>query len=186
MPDDYDSPWKEAIERYFSDFMHFYFPAAHARIDWSQPYLFLDQELRAVVHDGELGKRVVDKLARVSSHSGQSEWVYVHIEVQGEQQDTFALLSHQRALAARERLRVAVAPDRVGDRAQGGHDGGDEALLGYVVRSENTPPGSRRVHFPSSPARGGLRPSFIHMMKLAQRAGGRGVTALAEPLAPPR
>ncbi|MEY4209528.1 MAG: hypothetical protein RLZZ20_2680, partial [Pseudomonadota bacterium] len=29
MPDDYDSPWKEAIERYFPDFMHFYFPAAY-------------------------------------------------------------------------------------------------------------------------------------------------------------
>ena len=51
VPDDYDSPWKEAIERYFPDFMHFYFPAAHARIDWNQPYLFLDQELRSVVHD---------------------------------------------------------------------------------------------------------------------------------------
>ncbi len=44
MADDYDSPWKEAIERYCPDFMHFYFPAAHAHIDWSQPYLFLDQD----------------------------------------------------------------------------------------------------------------------------------------------
>ena len=59
MPDDYDSPWKEAIERYFPDFMHFYFPDAHALIDWSQPYLFLDQELRSVLHDGEPGKRFV-------------------------------------------------------------------------------------------------------------------------------
>lgn len=90
MSDDYDSPWKEAIERYFPDFMYFYFPAAHARIDWKQPYLFLDQELRAVVHDGELGKRLVDKLARVSCHSGRSEWVYVHIEIQGDRQEAFA------------------------------------------------------------------------------------------------
>ena len=90
MPDDYDSPWKEAIERYFPDFMHFYFPAAHARIDWQQPYLFLDQELRSVVHEAELGKRFVDKLVRVCCLSGQSEWVYIHIEVQGEPQDEFA------------------------------------------------------------------------------------------------
>lgn len=90
MPDDYDSPWKEAIEGYFLDFMRFYFPTAHARIDWSQPYLFLDQELRAVVHDGELGTRFVDKLARVSCHGEQSGWVYVHIEVQGERQEEFA------------------------------------------------------------------------------------------------
>jgi predicted transposase YdaD len=90
VPDDYDSPWKEAIERYFPDFMHFYFPAAYARIDWQQPYLFLDQELRAVVHDGELGKRFVDKLVRVACLSGQAEWVYIHIEVQGDPQDEFA------------------------------------------------------------------------------------------------
>ena len=90
MPDDYDNPWKEAIERYFPDFMHFYFPAAHARIDWNQPYLFLDQELRSVVHDSELGKRVVDKLVRVSCHDGQSNWIYVHIEVQGDEQQEFA------------------------------------------------------------------------------------------------
>ena len=88
--DDYDSPWKEAIERYFPDFMQFYFPAAHARIDWTQPYLFLDQELRAVVHDSELGQRVLDKLARVSCHDGHTEWVYIHLEVQGTPQDQFA------------------------------------------------------------------------------------------------
>ena len=70
--------------------MHFYFPAAHARIDWNQPYLFLDQELRSVVHDSELGKRVVDKLVRVSCHDGQSNWIYVHIEVQGDEQQEFA------------------------------------------------------------------------------------------------
>ena len=33
MADDYDTPWKEAIERYFADFLHFYFPLAHAQID---------------------------------------------------------------------------------------------------------------------------------------------------------
>ena len=62
VPDDYDSPWKEAIERYFDDFMRFYFPDAHAQIDWAQPLVFLDQELRAAIRDAELGKRVVDKL----------------------------------------------------------------------------------------------------------------------------
>ncbi len=90
MADDYDSPWKEAIERYFADFMHFYFPAAHARIDWNQPYLFLDQELRAVAHDAALGARLVDKLVRVSCRNGQTEWIYVHIEIQASSQEEFA------------------------------------------------------------------------------------------------
>ncbi len=90
MADDYDSPWKEAIERYFADFMHFYFPDAHARIDWSQPVVFLDQELRAVVHDAELGTRLVDKLVRVSSRDGRTAWFYVHIEIQANSEEEFA------------------------------------------------------------------------------------------------
>jgi hypothetical protein len=27
-PDDYDSPWKDAVERYFPEFIAFYFPDA--------------------------------------------------------------------------------------------------------------------------------------------------------------
>lgn len=88
--DDYDSPWKEAVERYFPEFMAFYFPDAHAQIDWSQGYEFLDQELRAVVQDAELGKRFVDKLVRVHRCSGEEDWIYIHVEVQGNAQAEFA------------------------------------------------------------------------------------------------
>ena len=90
MVDAYDSPWKEAIERHFSDFLHFYFPAAHARIDWSRPIAFLEQELREVVRDAELGKRYVDKLVQVSRHGGGQDWLYIHLEVQGSAQPAFA------------------------------------------------------------------------------------------------
>ena len=51
--DHYDSPWKEAIEHYFPEFMTFYFPDANAEIDWTKEHVFLDQELRAVVQDAE-------------------------------------------------------------------------------------------------------------------------------------
>ncbi len=90
MADDYDSPWKEAIERYFADFLQFYFPVAYGRIDWSQPIPFLEQELRSVVRDAELGKRFVDKLVSVALKGGRQEWIYVHLEVQGSPQDGFA------------------------------------------------------------------------------------------------
>ena len=43
-----------AIEHYLPEFMDFYFPEANAQIDWSKEYVFLDQELRAVVQDAEL------------------------------------------------------------------------------------------------------------------------------------
>ena len=88
--DDYDSPWKEAVEHYFSAFMAFYFPEAFIEIDWSKEQVFLDQELKAVVRDAELGKRFVDKLIRVSLLNGDEKWIYIHIEVQGTKQAEFA------------------------------------------------------------------------------------------------
>jgi hypothetical protein len=81
--DDYDSPWKKAIERYFPEFMEFYFPDAHAQIDWSKEYVFLEQELQAVTHDAELGKRLADKLVRVTLRNGSDSLIYIHVEVQG-------------------------------------------------------------------------------------------------------
>ncbi|MBF0095436.1 MAG: DUF4351 domain-containing protein [Alphaproteobacteria bacterium] len=64
-------------------FLAFFFPAAHAAIDWTKGYTFLDQELQAVVQDAELGRRYVDKLVRVTLLGGEDAWILVHIEVQG-------------------------------------------------------------------------------------------------------
>ena len=88
--DDYDSPWKDAVERYLPEFMAFFFPAAHAAIDWSKGYAFLDKELQAVVQDAELGRRFVDALARVTLIGGGEAWILAHIEVQGKQETSFA------------------------------------------------------------------------------------------------
>ncbi len=90
MVDDYDSPWKEAIEQMFADFLLFFFPAAHAQIDWSQELVFLDQEFRPVSKHADIGLRYVDKLVRVVLHNGQAEYVYVHLEVQSQSQERFA------------------------------------------------------------------------------------------------
>ncbi len=88
--DQYDTPWKEAVERCFPEFMAFYFPAAHAQIDWTLGYTFLEQELQAIVRDAELGRRYVDKLVQVHRLSGQEDWIYIHLEVQGSAQAEFA------------------------------------------------------------------------------------------------
>ena len=65
--DDFDSPWKDALTRYFPEFLAFYFPQAHAGIDWRQPHRFLDEELAQVVRDAELGRRRVDRLVEVAT-----------------------------------------------------------------------------------------------------------------------
>jgi len=88
--DHYDSPWKEVIEHYFQEFMTFYFPDAYRSVDWSKEHIFLDQELRAVVQDAELGTRFVDKLVRVTEFSGSESWIYIHVEVQGTKQAEFS------------------------------------------------------------------------------------------------
>lgn len=57
--------------------------AADARIDWTVPPVFLDQELPAVSHDAELGRRLADKLARVTLRSAEVEVICLHLEVEG-------------------------------------------------------------------------------------------------------
>lgn len=88
--DEFDSPWKDILEAYFQDFMQFFFPQIHADIDWSRGYDFLDQELRQVVRDAELGKRLVDKLVKVWKRSGEETWVLAHIEIQSQEESNFS------------------------------------------------------------------------------------------------
>jgi len=46
----YDSPWKEALTRYFEPFVAFFLPQAHGEIDWNRGYEFLDKELQQITH----------------------------------------------------------------------------------------------------------------------------------------
>ena len=88
--DNYDSPWKEALEHFFPDFLAFFFPDAYGDIDWRQGYQFLDKELKQAARDAELGRRYADVLAQVWRQGGQEAWVLVHVEVQGQPQAEFA------------------------------------------------------------------------------------------------
>jgi hypothetical protein len=81
---DEDSPWKEILERYFVEFLAFFFPEAHAAIAWEKGHEFLDKELQKVVRDAKLGKRLADKLVKVHTRDGVEAWVLVHIEIQGQ------------------------------------------------------------------------------------------------------
>ena len=81
--DDFDSPWKEALERYLPEFLALLFPQAHAGIDWSKGYTFLDKELQKVVRDAALGRRLADKLVRVTDTTGVEDWLLIHVEIEG-------------------------------------------------------------------------------------------------------
>ena len=89
-PDDYDSPWKEAIEMFLPDCLAFFFPRAYDAIDWSRGHKFLDQELHQVQREAERGRQIVDKLVQVFRTDGTDSWVLVHIEIQSQPDVDFA------------------------------------------------------------------------------------------------
>ncbi len=82
--DDYDSPWKEALDEYFKDFLDLLFPMAHDGIDWSVPPKSLDKELQKVTATAALTRQVADKLKEVQTLQGDKTWVLIHIEVQSQ------------------------------------------------------------------------------------------------------
>lgn len=87
----FDSPWKDVLERYFEDFILFFFPQTHRRIDWTRKVEFLDKELLSVVGDAEIGTRFADKLVKVYLLNGEENWILVHVEVQSQEEAEFAL-----------------------------------------------------------------------------------------------
>lgn len=90
MSDDYDNPWKETLDLYFPLFLAFFFPAIFADVDWDRGYQTLDKELLQIVREGELGKRLADKLFKVWLRGGQEVWVLIHIEIQNQFDYDFA------------------------------------------------------------------------------------------------
>jgi hypothetical protein len=64
---DYDSPWKEALDLYFERFLAFFFPQAHADIDWARGHETLETELQQVVREAALGPQRADKLVNTEA-----------------------------------------------------------------------------------------------------------------------
>lgn len=87
--DDYDTPWKEILGRFFEPFMAFFFPRAHREIDWSRGFVLLDKELARITRGATLGPRVADKLIKVWRNDATSRLVLVHIEAQNQRQEDF-------------------------------------------------------------------------------------------------
>ena len=114
---DYDGVWKEALETYFPAFIDFFAPHVYADIDWTRGCEFLDQELRQVVQNAELGKRRVDTLVRLWRKDGVETWVLVHVEVQTQHDTKFAermFVYHYRLFDrfGRQPYSIAVLGDR--------------------------------------------------------------------------
>ncbi|NEV65176.1 hypothetical protein [Thiorhodococcus minor] len=106
---DYDSPWKEALEKFFPEFLALLFPAIHAEIDWTQGVQFLDKEFQQIVREAKTTRRYADKLVGVTRGDGTAVWVLIHVEVQGEPETAFAERMFTYYYRIRDAYQVPVA-----------------------------------------------------------------------------
>ena len=104
MPDDYDSPWKEALETDLRSMLDFCFPRIAAAINWEAKTTFLDKELQQVTRDAALGEQRVDKLIEVQLLDGTKEWILVHIEIQHQRDVDLAQRVYQYHHRVRDRF----------------------------------------------------------------------------------
>ena len=87
---DFDGAWKYALEQQFDTFLAFFFPQAHAAIDWQRPVVVRDNELQQVAPEDQAGKQRVDRLVEVYRLDGEPALVLVHIEIQAQRDSAFA------------------------------------------------------------------------------------------------
>jgi hypothetical protein len=68
-----DSPWKEALQRFLEPCLAFYFPQAHAGIDWSRGYQ--PEHFREAIHTYEMKKHIpyVTSIERLAKEEGRQE-----------------------------------------------------------------------------------------------------------------
>jgi hypothetical protein len=87
----YDSAWKKVIKKLFKDFLEFFYPEIYRAIDFTKEITFLDNELKEIIPDSNLGDRVADVLVKVHLRDGQATYIciIIHIEVQGDPQSDF-------------------------------------------------------------------------------------------------
>ena len=85
-----DSGWKDIIPHFVEQFFQFYFPDIHAAIDFSTPPRFLDTVLNEIMADAESRGAIADRLLEAKTRSGGTQWLLIHIEVQGYRDSDFA------------------------------------------------------------------------------------------------
>jgi len=85
-----DTLWKGILENIFADFLSFFFQESENLFDVEKGFQFLDKELEQLFPAEEiLSPKFVDKLVKVFTKSGNEEWILVHIEVQGYNDENF-------------------------------------------------------------------------------------------------
>ena len=84
---DFDGLWKDAIKRFFPQLIERTLPNLYDDVDFSREPEFLSKELRDSIQrpiiDEHNSPLFVDELIKVFLKDGRTEWILLHIEVQG-------------------------------------------------------------------------------------------------------
>jgi hypothetical protein len=82
---EFDGPWKDALEVGFDLFLGLFLADLHGIVDWTKDHVSLDQELQKLMPESATGGRRVDKLFKAfRKDTGDSR--FFHIEAQAQPQ----------------------------------------------------------------------------------------------------
>ena len=80
---DFDGLWKDAIKRFLPQLIERTLPALYRDVDFSREPEFLSKELRDSIQRPVADEHFVDELIKIFLKDGRTEWILLHIEVQG-------------------------------------------------------------------------------------------------------
>ena len=87
---DYDARWKDIMHAFSEEFIEYFLPELYKDINLSIKIEFLEQELQKLVADEERkGKKIADKLLKVCLKNGESRFILVHVEIEGDAPSTY-------------------------------------------------------------------------------------------------
>jgi hypothetical protein len=82
---EYDGPWKTALEVGFDLFLMLFLLDLYEIVDWTRDHTALDQELQKLMPESATGVRRVDKLFR-AVRKGSRDPRFFHVEAQAQPQ----------------------------------------------------------------------------------------------------
>ena len=104
-----DALWKGLLENIFDDFLRFFFADADKIFDLKKGFSYLDKELSDLFpHDENKAPKHVDKLVKVLTKKGETKWILVHVEVQGQKDKEFALRMFTYYYRILDRYRIPI------------------------------------------------------------------------------
>ena len=114
----FDQPWKQAIEKQLAQFIAFFAPKLYRLIDWDRKPVSLNTELRRWRRQSATPDRRADSLFEVYLENGDEHYVLIHLEVQTSEDEAFAERMFEYAYRAWDRHRKRLAAVAVlGDRS---------------------------------------------------------------------